>query len=74
MIIITILFVWNLILSFFIVTAILGSFYNYKETEAIKSWYPFCELVKMKKHDMKMSSAIDIGCSDAEWKESEVEE
>lgn len=42
------LFVWNLIISFIAITALLGAYNNYKEIEAIKSWYPFCEILKMK--------------------------
>ena len=42
------LFIWNIIISFLAVTALLSSYNNYKEIEAIKSWYPFCEIMKMR--------------------------
>lgn len=38
---------WNLILSFLVLTALLASKKNDDEIEAIKSWYPFCEIMKM---------------------------
>ena len=39
---------WNLILSFLVLTALLASKKNDDEIEAIKSWYPFCEIMKMR--------------------------
>ena len=42
------LFIWDIVISFLAVTALLGSYLNYKEIESIKSWYPFCEIMKMK--------------------------
>lgn len=45
---IIVLVVWGAINTFLSVTAILGGFNNYKEIEAIKSWYPFCEILKIK--------------------------
>ena len=39
---------WALLISFLTLTAILASYNNYKEIEAIKSWYPFCEIMKIK--------------------------
>ena len=42
------LFIWNLIISFVAITALLGAYNNYKEIEAIRSWYPFLEILKMK--------------------------
>ena len=47
-IIIAFAIVWALLISFLTLTAILASFKNDKEIEAIKSWYPFCELMKIK--------------------------
>ena len=35
-------------LEYIFVTAILGLYNNHKEIEAIKSWYPFCEILKIK--------------------------
>lgn len=46
--IIGVLIFWNLILSFFVLTALLASKKNDDEIEAIKSWYPFCEIMKMR--------------------------
>lgn len=43
-----ILFMWNIINSFLSITAIFALFNNHKEIEAIKSWYPFCEILKIK--------------------------
>jgi len=34
--------------TFLSITAILGGFNNHKDIEAIKSWYPFCEIMKMR--------------------------
>lgn len=42
------LVIWNIIISFIAVTAFLGSFMNTEEIDAIKSWYPFCEILKIK--------------------------
>lgn len=39
---------WNLVLTFLALTAILASKKNDDEIEAIKSWHPFCEIMKMK--------------------------
>lgn len=39
---------WNLILSFLVLTALLASKKNDDEIEAIKSWYPFCEIMKIR--------------------------
>lgn len=39
---------WNLILSFLVLTALLASKKNDDEIEAIKSWYPLCEFMKMR--------------------------
>ena len=47
---------WNLILSFLVLTALLASKKNDDEIEAIKSWYPFCDIFKTripKKHDFE---------------------
>ena len=46
--IIGVLVFWNLILSFLVLTALLASKKNDDEIEAIKSWYPFCEIMKMR--------------------------
>lgn len=45
---IIVLVVWSAINTFLSITAILGGFNNHKEIEAIKSWYPFCEILKIK--------------------------
>ena len=42
------LIVWNLVLTFLAWTAILVGKKNDDEIEAIKSWYPLCELMKMR--------------------------
>lgn len=47
-ILIAILIMWNIVNSFLSVTAILAVFNNHKDIEAIKSWYPFCEIMKMR--------------------------
>ena len=39
---------WNLVLTFLTWTALLASKKNDDEIEAIKSWYPFCEILKIK--------------------------
>lgn len=41
------LVIWNIIISFIAVTALLGSYMNTQEIDAIKSWYPFCEIMKL---------------------------
>lgn len=43
-----VLVVWSAVNTFLSITAILGDFNNYKDIEAIKSWYPFCEIMKMR--------------------------
>lgn len=43
-----VLVVWSAINSFLSITAILGLYNNHKDIEAIKSWYPFCEILKIK--------------------------
>ena len=43
-----VLVVWSAINTFLSITAILGGFNNHKEIEAIKSWYPLCEFIKMR--------------------------
>lgn len=43
-----ILMFWNLILSFLVLMALLASKKNDDEIEAIKSWYPFCEIMKIR--------------------------
>lgn len=50
-----VLVVWSAVNTFLSITAILGGFNNHKEIEAIKSWYPFCEIMKMRipKDNMK---------------------
>lgn len=45
---IIVLVVWSAINTFLSITAILGGFNTHKEIEAIKSWYPFCEILKIK--------------------------
>lgn len=45
---IIVLVVWSAINTFLSITAILGGFNNHKDIEAIKSWYPFCEIMKMR--------------------------
>ena len=47
-IIIGLAILWALLVSFLTLTAILVGYRNDKEIEAIKSWYPFCELMKIK--------------------------
>ena len=47
-IMIIVLIVWSAINTFLSITAILGGFNNHKDIEAIKSWYPFCEILKIK--------------------------
>ena len=42
------LIIWTLFNTFLSITAILGGFTNHKDIEAIKSWYPFCEILKIK--------------------------
>jgi hypothetical protein len=43
-----VLVVWSAANTFLSITAILGGFNNHKDIEAIKSWYPFCEIMKMR--------------------------
>ena len=38
----------DLFALFLALTALIASFRNDQEIEAIKSWYPFCEIMKMK--------------------------
>lgn len=40
--------IWNMINTFFGFTAFFASYRNDTEIEAIKSWYPFCELLKIR--------------------------
>ncbi len=40
--------VWNMVNTFFAFTAFLASYRNDTEIEAIKSWYPFCEIMKIR--------------------------
>ena len=39
---------WNVVLTFLACTAILVGKKNDDDIEAIKSWYPFCEIMKMR--------------------------
>ena len=43
-----VLVVWSAVNTFLSITAILGGFNNHKDIEAIKSWYPFCDIMKMR--------------------------
>ena len=47
-ILIVILILWNIFNTFVAITAILGGYINNKEIEVIKSWYPFCDIFKIK--------------------------
>ena len=47
-ILIAILTMWSIVNSFLSVTAILAVFNNHKDIEAIQSWYPFCEIMKIR--------------------------
>ena len=38
----------DLFAIFLALTALIASFINDKEIEAIKSWYPFCQILKIK--------------------------
>lgn len=38
----------DLFAIFLALTALIASFRNDKEIEAIKSWYPFCEIMKIR--------------------------
>lgn len=60
-ILIAILTMWNIVNSFLSVTAILAVFSNHKDIEAVKSWYPFCEILKAKipKEDFKRTILIE---------------
>lgn len=40
--------VWNMVNTFFGFTALLASYRNDTEIEAIKSWYPLCEIMKIR--------------------------
>lgn len=40
--------VWSMFNTFLAITAILGGFNNHKDIEAIKSWYPICEIMKIR--------------------------
>lgn len=42
------LIIWTLFNTFLSITAILCLYNNHKEIEVIKSWYPFCEILKIK--------------------------
>lgn len=42
------LIIWSLINSLIAIAAFRGAYINYKKIEVIKSWYPFCEILKMK--------------------------
>lgn len=44
----TVLVVWSAVNTFLSITAILGGYNNHKDIEAIKSWYPFCDIMKMR--------------------------
>lgn len=43
-----VLVVWSAVNTFLSITAILGGFNNHKDIEVIKSWYPFCDIFKIK--------------------------
>ena len=47
-IVIVLLVLWNALNTFLSVTAILGTYRNHKDVKAIESWYPFCEILKIK--------------------------
>lgn len=47
-ILIVILILWSIFNTFVSVTALLAGKMNYDDIEAIKSWYPFCEIMKMR--------------------------
>ena len=47
-ILIVILILWSIINTFLSFTAIMASKMNNDEIEAIKTWYPFCEIMKMR--------------------------
>lgn len=47
-IIIAIAIIWALFITYLSIMAILVGYKNDKEIEAIESWYPFCELMKIK--------------------------
>lgn len=55
---------WNLVLSFLVLTSIICCKKNDDEIEAIKSWYPFCEILKIKIPEK----------DDFEWEHSEKKE
>lgn len=43
-----VLVVWSAVNTFLSITAILGGYNNHKDIEVIKSWYPFCDIFKIK--------------------------
>ena len=43
-----VLVVWSAVNTFLSITAILGLYNNYKDIGVIKSWYPFCDIFKIK--------------------------
>ena len=43
-IMIGLLILWALFVTFIAMTALLGSFRNWKELEAIRSWCPICKM------------------------------
>ena len=47
-ILIVILILWSIFNTFVSVTALLAGKMNYDNIEAIKSWYPLCEIMKMR--------------------------
>lgn len=48
MVVIGLLIIWNLVLTYFVWTTTVICMKNYDEIEAIKSWYPFCEIMKIR--------------------------
>lgn len=44
--------IWNIILTALLLHCVLCIGKLAREIEAIKSWYPFCELLKTKKKDI----------------------
>lgn len=52
-VILILLILWSIINTFLSFTAIMASKMNNDEIEAIKSWYPFCEIMKMRISDDK---------------------
>lgn len=43
-----VMIVWNMVNTFFGVTAFLASYKNHTKIEAIISWYPSCEIMKIR--------------------------